>query len=48
LRSPQAIETTIAIIDTFAKFRELTNSVHQFAKASNDVQKIKILDSGAK
>jgi hypothetical protein len=29
LKSPQAVETTLAIIDTFAKVRELGRTIHQ-------------------
>ena len=29
LKSPKAVETTLAIIDTFAKVRELNRAVHQ-------------------
>ena len=29
LKSPKAVETTLAIIDTFAKVRELSHAVHQ-------------------
>lgn len=29
LKSPKAVETTIAIIDTFAKVRELSRAIHQ-------------------
>jgi len=45
LKSPQAIETTIAIIDTFAQIKELTQAVYQFAKSKNDAQKIKIFEN---
>ena len=45
LKSPQAIETTIAIIDTFAKIKELTQTVYQFAKAKTHNQKIKIFEN---
>lgn len=44
LKSPQAIETTIAIIDTFAKLKELTQAVHQFAKATSDKQRVKVFE----
>lgn len=29
LKSPKAVETTLAIIDTFAKVRELSHTIHQ-------------------
>lgn len=45
LRSPQAIGTTIAIIDTFAQIKELTQAVYQFAKAKTDEEKVKIFEN---
>jgi phage regulator Rha-like protein len=45
LKSPKAIETTIAIIDTFARIKELTQAVYQFAKAKNDKQRVKIFEN---
>jgi hypothetical protein len=45
LKSPQAIETTIAIIDTFAQIKELTQAAYQFAKATTDTQRIKIFEN---
>ncbi len=45
LKSPQAIGTTITIIDTFAKIKELTQSVYKFAKATTDEQKVKIFEN---
>jgi len=45
LKSPQAIETTIAIIDAFAQLKELTQSTYQFAKATTDAQRIKIFEN---
>lgn len=44
LKSPQAIGTTIAIIDTFAKIKELTQNVYQFAKAKTKAQRVKIFE----
>lgn len=32
LKSPQAVKTTIAIIDTFAKLKELTETIYEFSK----------------
>ncbi|EKE00883.1 MAG: ORF6N protein [uncultured bacterium] len=46
LKSPQAVETTIAIIDTFAQLKELTKEVYRFAKATNDAQRVKIFENG--
>jgi len=45
LKSPQAIATTIAIIDTFAKIKELTQAVYQFAKAKTHGQRVKIFEN---
>jgi hypothetical protein len=45
LKSPQAIGTTIAIINTFAQIKELTQSVYQLSKAKSDTQKVKIFEN---
>lgn len=45
LKSPRAINTTIAIIDTFAKLKELTQSVYRFSKAKAHNQKVKIFEN---
>ena len=45
LKSPQAIETTIAIIDAFSQIKELTQAVHQFVKAKTNKQKVKIFEN---
>ncbi len=45
LKGPQAIGTTITIIDTFAQIKELTQAVYQFAKAKTDDQKVKIFEN---
>jgi hypothetical protein len=45
LKSPEAVGTTIAIIDTFAKIKELTRDVYQFAKAKSNSQRIKIFEN---
>lgn len=45
LKSPQAVGTTIAIIDTFAKVKELTQAVYKFSKAKDDKQRIKIFEN---
>jgi len=45
LKSPQAVGTTIAIIDTFAKIKELTQTVYQLAKAKTNEQKVKIFEN---
>lgn len=43
LKSPKAVETTLAIIDTFAKVRELTRAVHQIQLLPENSPKQKIL-----
>jgi hypothetical protein len=48
LKSPQAIETTIAIIDTFAQIKNLTQAVYQFARAKNDKQRVTIFENSTK
>ena len=45
LKSPQAVGTTIAIINTFAQIKELTRTVYQFAKAKKDEDKVKIFEN---
>ncbi|MBN2689801.1 MAG: ORF6N domain-containing protein [Gammaproteobacteria bacterium] len=45
LKSPQAVDTTIAIINTFAQIKELTRTVYQFAKAKRDHDKVKIFEN---
>jgi hypothetical protein len=44
LKSPQALKTTIAIIETFAQVKELVQSVYQMANAKSDEKKIKIFE----
>ena len=46
LKSPRAIGTTIAIIDTFAKIKELTQATYQFSKTKNNAQRVKIFEHG--
>ena len=36
LKSPQAVQTTIAIIDTFAKLREFARTVAEMQEAEDD------------
>jgi len=43
LKSPKATETTIAIIETFSKIRELNRNIKTLAKNSNQGQKESIL-----
>ena len=44
LKSPQAINTTIAIIDTFTQFKNLTGTVYEMAKAKDDSKKVEIFE----
>ena len=39
LKSPQATQTTLAIIETFAKFRELTRTVGELSKKTEKAEK---------
>lgn len=43
LKSEKATQTTLAIIDTFAKINELSKSINSIAKADNEVEKNKLL-----
>jgi hypothetical protein len=45
LKSPQAVDTTIAIIETFAQIKELTQTVYSFAKAKTDKEQVKIFEN---
>lgn len=45
LKSPRAVATTIAIIDTFAQIKELTQAVYDFSKAKTDKQRVKIFEN---
>jgi hypothetical protein len=45
LKSSKAVATTIAIIDTFAQIKELTQAVYRFAKAKTDKQRVKIFEN---
>ena len=44
LKSPKAIQTTIAIIDTFAHIKQLTNKVNELAVAKTESQQVAILE----
>jgi len=44
LKSPQAVNTTIAIIDTFTQFKDVTQAMYEIAEAKNDQQKVKIFE----
>ncbi len=43
LKSPKAVETTLAIIDTFAKVRELSRAVYQIQSLPENSLKQKTL-----
>lgn len=44
LKSPQAVKTTIAIIDTFAQFKEVTQAVYDLAETTDNSKKVKIFE----
>ena len=46
LKSPQATQTTIAIVEAFAKLRELTRTVAKMTEATEDVQKKTLMQQG--
>jgi hypothetical protein len=47
LKSPQAVQTTIAIVETFAKIRDLSRTVSQLSKSPDkDKQKSLMQKSG--
>lgn len=43
LKSPKAVETTLAIIDTFAKVKELGRTIHQMQILPENSPKQKLL-----
>ncbi|MCX8514047.1 MAG: ORF6N domain-containing protein [Burkholderiales bacterium] len=45
LKSPTAVNTTIAIIDAFAQLKELTNAVYSLAKAKDEAEQIHVLEN---
>ncbi len=45
LKSPQAVDTTIAIVNTFAQIKDLTQTIYQFSKAETDEQRVKIFEN---
>lgn len=47
LKSPQAVETTIAIINTFAKIKMLAQSIYKFNAATTDEQKVQFFEIGS-
>lgn len=47
LKSPQAVETTLAIIDTFAKTKTLTGAIYKFNAATTDEQKVQLFEIGS-
>jgi len=46
LKSPQATETTLAIIETFTKIRELTRTVGELAKTTTKEEKEPLMQRG--
>ncbi|MFN7095374.1 MAG: ORF6N domain-containing protein, partial [Burkholderiales bacterium] len=47
LKSTKAIETTIAIVKTFAQIKQLTQAVYQFSEATTHEQQVKIFERSA-
>jgi prophage antirepressor-like protein len=47
LKSPKAIKTTIAIIDTFAQIKDLAGSIYKFSQAKTDGEKVVIFENAA-
>ncbi|MGD9153553.1 MAG: ORF6N domain-containing protein [Gammaproteobacteria bacterium] len=45
LKSTRAINTTIAIINTFAQLKELTQDVYRFARAKTTEDKVKVFEN---
>lgn len=45
LKSPQAVGTTIAIIEAFSHLKELTQAVYEFSKSKTDEQRVKIFEN---
>lgn len=46
LKSPQAVATTIAIIDAFAQLKELTNAIYQLSTVHTEAEQIIVLERG--
>lgn len=46
LKSPQAVATTIAIIDAFAQLKELTNAIYQLSTTNTEAEQIMVLERG--
>lgn len=44
LKSPQAVKTTIAIIDTFSQVKDLVQTVYKMSEASNDENRVAIFN----
>jgi hypothetical protein len=48
LKSPQATQTTIAIIETFSKIKTLSQTIKEVSNTSNDKQKHNLLEKSGK
>jgi hypothetical protein len=46
LKSPQATQTTIAIVETFAKIRELSRTVAELSETSGDFKQKSLMQKG--
>ncbi len=45
LKSPMAINTTIAIIEAFSQLKDLTNAIYSLSKTSSEAEQITILEN---
>ena len=46
LKSPQATQTTIAIVEAFAKLRELSRTVNELSETTEELQKKSLMQKG--
>lgn len=44
LKSPMAINTTIAIIEAFSQLKDLANAIYSLSKTNNEAEQISILE----
>jgi hypothetical protein len=47
LKSPQATQTTIAIVETFAKIRELARTVTELSQTKEDFKQKSLIQKGS-
>ena len=48
LKSPQATQTTIAIIETFSKIKNLTHTIKEISNVDDNIQKKSLLEKSGK